>query len=318
MSTAAIKDRLGRLWTYRWSVTLDGQRYDIRLECRWRCNSFAVTSGGECLAREVLDFYAEPFRLQELAVKTASGGLLTFRTAPRNLLSYGLEVARDGAVVHQSHPHPLAGLAAVQKISTFGSSAEGRRQAEQGKEIYPAIAADIAVGLLLYLAVGYMSLREVAVLGAAAVLLLMLVDWTAERLFLRKLHLTGGFSGLGVIMLLASAAFAWLVDSELAIMLKSSLLGLLGALLLASDAMLGGKYIGRRMSQYITFIDVDPRRFAWGSAMAAATQSLLSGVIAIWLSRDAWLFYKHWIGPLLAFTLGAVVLWKSRRKSVPQ
>jgi intracellular septation protein A len=146
----------------------------------------------------------------------------------------------------------------------------------------------------------------------------MLVDWGAERLLSRKLSLSGGLSALGVLMLLLSAAFAWLVDNELAIMLKSSVLGLIGAALLATDAMLGGKYVGKRMSQYLTFMDIDPRRFSWGSAMAAAGQSLLSAATAIWLSRDTWLFYRHWVGPTLGIALGALVLWKSRRQSVPQ
>ena len=315
---AAIKDKLSRLWTYRWSIELDGQRYDVRLEAGWKRNTFVVTSSGETLAREELNFYAEPFRLQELVVEGASGSLLAFRTAPCNVLSYGLEIARDGVVVFRSHPDPFAALEAIQKMSTFGSSLEGKRQAVKGKEFYPALVTDICLGLFLYIAAKYMSLRDVAILGAAVVLTLMLVDWTVERVFSRKLCLTGGVSGFGVLMLLLSAAFAWLVDNELAIMLKSSVLGLITAVLFAIDAMLGGKYIGKPAMQYLTFVDLDPRRFSWASAMAAASQSLLSAAIAIWLSRDTWLFYKHWVGPVLGLTLGLVVLWKARRRSVPQ
>jgi hypothetical protein len=318
MSIAAIQDRLGRVWTYRWSVTLDGQHYDVRLECGWRSNTFVVASGGEPIASEVLDFYAESFRLQELAVKGASGSLLAFRTGPRNLFSYGLEVAHDGTVAYQSHPEPLAALKTIQKISSLGAAAEGKHQTEADKQFYPALAADLCVGLVLYIAAGYLSLRDTAILGAAVVLLLMLADWSAERIFHRKLNLTGGFSAFAVLMLLASAAFAWLVDNELAIKLKSSVLGLLAAIILAADAMLGGRYIGKRAIQYVTFMDLDPRRFAWGSAMAAAGQSLLSAAIAICLSLNAWLLYRHWVGPTLGFALGVVVLWKSRRQSAPR
>jgi intracellular septation protein A len=315
---SAIKDRLSRWWTYRWSVPLDGRHYDVRLEAGWRSNTFVVASPDETLAREELDFHAEPFRLQELVVEGASGSLLAFRTAPHNLFSYGLEVARDGTGVYRSHPDPFAAMGTMQKIANFGTSEEGKRQAERGKEFYPALATDICVGLLLYIAAGYMSLRDVAILGAAVMLALMLVDWTAERLFSRKLRLTGGLSGLAVLMLLLSAAFAWLVDNDLAIMLKSSILGLISAVLFAIDAMLGGKYIGERATQYITFVQLDPRRFSWASALATAAQSLLSGAIAIWLSRDTWLFYKYWVGPLLGVTLGIVVLWKARRPRVPR
>jgi hypothetical protein len=318
MSAAAIKDRLSRWWTYRWSVQLDGRHYDVRLEAGWRHNTFVVESSGETLAREELNFHAEPFRLQEQVVEGASGSLLAFRTAPHNLFAYGLEVTRDGTVVYRSHPDPFAAMGTIQKIATFGTSDEGKRQAKESKEFYPMLATDICVGLLLYIAASYMSLRDVAILGAAVMLALMLVDWTAERLFSRKLRLTGGLSGLAVLMLLLSAAFAWLVDNELAIMLKSSILGLISMVLFAIDAMLGGKYIGDRATQYITFMKLDPRRFSWASSIATATQSLLSAAIAIWLSRDTWLFYKYWVGPMLGVTLSIVVLWKARRQSVPR
>ncbi len=123
-----LKGRLGRVWTYRWSVEIDGQRYDARLESGWRTNVFVVSSGGVELAREALDFYAEPFRLQELIVAGAGGQSLSFRTAPRTFYSYGLEVARDGTIVHQSHPNPFGALAAVQKLSSFGDSEEAKER----------------------------------------------------------------------------------------------------------------------------------------------------------------------------------------------
>jgi intracellular septation protein len=323
MNTAAIKDRLSRVWTYRWSVTLGGRRYDLRLESHWTSNTFIVMSEGAPIARDVLRFYSEPFRMQEVVVEGASGSTLTFRAAPRNLWAYGFEVAQDGAVVSRSHTEPFAGLEMMRKICTFGESAESRAKTLNGKgagnkDLYPVIVADVCIGLLLYIAAGYMSLRYTAILGAAAVLLLMLVEWSADRLFGRKINLTGGLAGFGVLMLLLSAGFAWIVENELAIMLKSSVLGMIAAVLLAIDAMLGGKYLGQRMGQFITFVDLDPRRFSWGSSMAAAGQSLLSAAIAIWLSRDAWLLYKHWVGPTLGLALGIVVLWKSRRQSMHQ
>jgi intracellular septation protein A len=325
MDMAAIKDRLRRVWTYRWSVTVDGRRYDVRLESGWRTNTFAVASNGEERASEVLDFYAEPFRLQELAVKDPSGGLLTFRTGPHSIFTYGLEVVRDGSVVHRSHPEPFAAMGAIEKISNFGWTQDSRQDpskedsnlpAGQARLLYAALAADVCVSALLYFAAGYMSLRNVALLGAAVVLAMMLADWTAERFFNRKLNLTGGFSALGIVMLLLSAGFAWLVDNELAIMLKSSVLGLISAAVLAGDAVFGGRYIGERASQLITFVRVDPRRWSWGTAMAVAGQSLLSAAIALWLSRDAWLFYKHWVASALAFGLGMTVLWVARRRTV--
>lgn len=317
MDASALKRRLGRVWTYRWTIDIDGARYDVRLESGWRRNSLVVATGGVDIAREDLDFYAEPFRMQEVVVARPNGGPLAFRSAPRTFYSYGFEVAGDGGTIHRSHPEPFGALAAMQKLSNFGNSADGKRQAEKSRELYPALATDFAVGMMLYFAAGYMSLRNVAILGAAVMLSLMVVDWAADRLLSRKLNLTAGLSGLGVLMLLLSAGFAWLVDNDLAIQLKSSVLGLIAALLFAIDAMLGGRYLGERTVRYITFVDLDPRRFSSGTAIVTAGQSLLSGSIALWLSRDTWLFYKHWIWPLLGITLAALVLWKARKPAAP-
>ena len=74
------------------------------------------------------------------------------------------------------------------------------------------------------------------------------------------------------------------------------------------------RYIGERITRVIKFFDIDPKRFSGFSALVTAAQSALSASIAIWLSKDAWLLYKHWIGPLLGIGLGIWVLMKSRRK----
>ncbi|HRD76323.1 MAG TPA: hypothetical protein PK264_10330 [Hyphomicrobiaceae bacterium] len=300
---AKLRRMLWKYWTYRWQVSVDGEVYDVRHEVGWTSNVLTVSRGGAQLASEALNYHREPFRLQEVAVDTP-GGPLTFQTAPRTWLSYGLRVLRGETIVHQSHADPFALLPTMLKVTGFGTSEVGKAQVAASKQYYPAMAVDFAMGVILYFAAGFMSLRDVAILGAALIFAVQFAEWILDRLLGRKTNLTGGLSVLGVFFLLLSAGFAWLVDNDLAIQLKSSILGLISAAVLAVDAIYDGRYIGVRIARFFTFIEIDPRRFSGLSALVAAGQSTLSAAIALFLSKNAWLFYRHWIGPALGLALG--------------
>lgn len=316
-TTVDRPSRPWRLWTYRWRVALPEGTYVVRLESGLTTNVFAVAVDGADLVSEALNFYQEEFRLQELRLPV-DGGELIFQTAPRNWYSYGLRVSRDGETVFESHPEPFAMLSTLKAIATFGSSDAGKVQRERGREFLPAIAADISLAFILYIAAGYMSLRDTALLGVGIGLSLHVVQWALDRLAARKINLTGGLSTFAIAMLALSAATAWLLQSDLAIQLKPTVLGLVGAAILIVDGWLGGPYLGRRMARYITFMDIDPQRMSLASGLVAVVMALLNGVVALGMSRDAWLLYKYWVSPALGIGLGLYALVKSRKPKSAQ
>lgn len=309
-----LADRLSRYWTYRWPFEFEHRRYEARLECGWRRNILELSSEGRDLASNTLNFFEEDFRLQELSV-ALPGGELTLQAAPRTWFSYGLRVSRGSEIIYQSHENPFAMLTTVRAIATFGTSEAGKRQAAQSREHYPAMLADLAVGLIVYVAAISMSLQKAALVGVAATLLLHPLQWSINRFTSPGINLTGGVSAFAVVLLMLSAAFAWLMESELAIQLRPSALGLAAAACLAADAWTGGKYFGQRIARYVSFVELDPARLSWGSAFIAVVTASLNAAIALGLSRDTWLLYKFWISPCLSLVLGLWALARARKSS---
>ncbi|MGA8056098.1 MAG: hypothetical protein WCA12_19940 [Burkholderiales bacterium] len=105
-----------------------------------------------------------------------------------------------------------------------------------------AIATDIALGVLFFVAARLTDLRSAALIAAGPGLALVLL-----QRFVR-VNLLGGLALFGIVMRLVSAAFSWVFDSELAVQMKSTAIGLIGAAFFAIDALRGGRYLGARLS----------------------------------------------------------------------
>ncbi|MCA3217517.1 MAG: septation protein IspZ [Burkholderiales bacterium] len=177
----------------------------------------------------------------------------------------------------------------------------------------PAIVTDIALGVLFFIAAKLSDLRTAALVAAGAGVALYGVQWVLDRVLKKKIDLLGGLALFGIVMLLISAGFSWLFESELAVQLKSTYLGLLVAGFFALDALRGGRYLGQRLSLYVAYNDVDARRLAWSFAAVGATMALVNAAIAVTFSKDTWLWYTLW-GDLVLVTVLAMWAIKYARR----
>lgn len=191
----------------------------------------------------------------------------------------------------------------------------GRRQ-DSGEDFdklkrnAPAILTDIALGVLFFVAAKLTDLRSAALIAAGAGIALYGVQWVLDRVLARKVDLLGGLALFGIVMLLISAGFSWLFDSELAVQLKSTCLGLLVAAFFAVDGWRGGTYLGQRLSLYLAYNDIDPQRLAWSFAGVGLVMALLNALVALSFSKDVWLWYTLWGDLVIAMGLG---LWAINR-----
>jgi intracellular septation protein A len=181
----------------------------------------------------------------------------------------------------------------------------------------PAIIADIALGVLFFIAAKLSDLRTAALVAAGAGIALYGVQWVLNRVFDRlqrpRIDLLGGLAMFGIVMLLISAGFSWLFDSERAVQLKSTYLGLLAAGFFAIDAWRGAPYLGQRLALYIAYNDIDPQRLAFGFAIVGAAMALVNAVLVFTLSKDGWLHYNLWGDMLLAIGLSMWAIERARR-----
>ena len=123
------------------------------------------------------------------------------------------------------------------------------------------IIVDIALGLLFFAVAKLTDLPTAAIVGAAAGLALVV----AQRFV--KADLLGGLALFGIVMLLLSAALAIAFQDDWAVKMRSTILGVISAILFLGDGLLGGNRLGRGLSRYLPYSDLDPGRLALGMGL---------------------------------------------------
>lgn len=242
----------------------------------------------------------------------SSGRVIEVDVGFVNLIAPGIAVRENGVVVHESHPGRRLDVLerAYQGPAAGGASADERaaRQADveaQWQRNKPSLFVDIALGLLFF-AVGRITgdLTTAALVGAGAGLAVVV----AQR-FVRA-DLLGGLAVFGVFTLLLSAAFSLVFQDERMVQLKGTILGLVIATIILSDALFNrGRYFGERMKRYLQGMAVDARRLSLGIAMLTLTMAGLNLLATVVLSEENWLVYTTFIDTPLAVALGFGVFW---------
>jgi intracellular septation protein A len=305
-----------KFWTYRFAPSIDSRTYRVSVEARL-AGSRVVAADGATQAEDDLGYFREPYRIQQVRLPSPAGELL-FEVAPRTWYSYGLRVSRGGEVLHQSHPDPFAYFARLApRMMNKSAGGEADVDFTRLKKNAPAIATDLALGLLFFVVAKLTDLRTAALAAAGAGIALYGVQWVLNRVFDRlqrpRIDLLGGMAMFGIVMLLISAAFSWAFDSERAVQLKSTVLGLLGAGFFAIDAMRGAPYLGKRLALYLAYRDIDTVRLAWRFAAVGAAMALVNAGLVFTVSKDLWLYYSLWGDMLLAIGLSVWAIEGARR-----
>lgn len=172
----------------------------------------------------------------------------------------------------------------MQPVSSLHAVTQAR-QAAQWQRNKPSLYADLGLALFFFVCAKFTDLTTAALLGAAAGLLLVLV----QRFV--KVDLLGGLAMFGVLMLLVSAGFSLVFQDEDIVKLKGTWLGLLTASLFLGDGVLRqGRYFGARLARYV-MEPVDVQRLAIGLGVLGATMALLNWGVAKLFSTDIWLAY---------------------------
>jgi intracellular septation protein A len=176
------------------------------------------------------------------------------------------------------------------------------RQAAQWQRNKPSIYVDLGLGLFFFVCAKFTDLSTAALLGAAAGLSVYLVQRFVQ------VDLLGGLAMFGVLMLLVSAGFSWLLQDDWAVKMKGTILGLLTASLFLGDGLLNrGRYFGRRLARYVMEPVVE-QRLAIGLGLLGALMALLNWGVAEFFSTDVWLAYTTFGDIALSMLLFFAVL----------
>jgi intracellular septation protein A len=172
------------------------------------------------------------------------------------------------------------------------------------------IAVDIATGLLFFAVAKLTDLTTAALVGAAVGLGLVVL----QRFI--KTDILGGMVLFGVVMLLLSGGFAWFVQDDTIIKMKSTILGLIAATIFLTDGLLGGKWIGKGMDRYMPYTDIIPARMSTGMGLVGVVMAALNWIVVRVASTDIWLIYTSFIDTFISMALILIALQWARGRSI--
>lgn len=222
-----------------------------------------------------------------------------------------IAVRIDEQLVHESHPGTVIRLPErARKMMVGATTPTGKPAYDLGKlnDNRHAIGVDIALGLLFFVVAKLTDLRTAALVGAVAGLALIV----AQRFV--KVDIIGGMALFGVFMLLVSAGFAIAFEDEEIIKQRSTIVGLVGASLFLLDGALGGKRLGRGISRYIAYTDLDERRLALAMGAIGLIMAATNWLVVKLFSTDVWLFYTTFVDIFLSIGMVLVGVQWARRK----
>ncbi|MCY7271907.1 MAG: septation protein IspZ [Sphingomonas bacterium] len=228
-----------------------------------------------------------------------------------SMVNVGIAVRLDGAIVHESHPGRRIAFPARAASRILAQSLDGKPayDVDKLKRNKVPIIVDIATGLLFFLVAKLTDLRTAALIGASVGIALVVV----QRFV--KVDLIGGLALFGILMMLVSAGLAIAFEDDAMIKQRSTIVGLLGAALFLFDGLvLKGRRLGRGISRYIAYSDIDEARMAIGAGLTGLVMAAANWLVARHFSTDVWLFYTTFGDFALAIGLILLAVRWARRK----
>lgn len=277
-----------RLWLYKRPFAVGLHEGMVLIDARTRGLATTLWIDGTEVAHDFTPAIGEEaVRNHRLAASLPDGRPIEVEAGYINYSNAGIAVRVDGEIVHESHPgkaiaFPARAAKMVRAQTPGGNSAYDLGKLKRNKV---PILVDVATTLLFFVIAKFTDLRTAALAGAAIGVALLVV-----QRFVR-VDLIGGMALFGIFMLLVSAGFALAFEDDELIKQRSTIVGLIGAGCFLVDGLLGGKRLGRGVSRYLAYADIDERRLALAMGAVGATMALSNFAVVRLVSTDAWLFY---------------------------
>jgi intracellular septation protein A len=301
---------------YRRRFMLGALSAEVVVTVRTTGMESALIVGGGLIAEDRTPLGGvEATRNHKLAATLPDGRAIHVEMGYVNWWTVGIAVRLDGILVHESHPgrriaYPERAARMAAKSSASGLP-EGFDLGQFRRNKVP-LMVDIALGLLFFVVAKLTDLSTAALVGAGAGIALVV----AQRFV--KADLLGGLALFGIVMLLLSAGLALAFQDDMAVKMRSTVIGLVSAALFLGDGLLGGNRLGRGVARYLPYADIDAGRLALGIGLLGLAMAGLNYVVAKLTSTDFWLFYTTFVDFFLVMVLVLVVFAFARGRLLPR
>lgn len=275
------------LWTYVRRFTFEGLPYRVEIGSGLKTVKSCLKNAGGELAHDLTHVLAPGGQRNHLLRhQLADGRVLEVEVGYINWVNVGIRVTVDGEQVHESHPGKAIRFPTIETEDPEQAARIQAEQAAQWQRNKPSILTDVGLGALFFILAKVTDDLPFAAIATAAAGLGVVV---VQRFV--KVDLLGGLAMFGVVMLLISAAFSYAFDSDWAVKMKSTILGVLVATLMFSDALFNkGGYFGKRLARYMP-MPVVHQRLALGMAALGVVMGGANYLVATYLPTDIWLYY---------------------------
>lgn len=272
-------------------------------------------------------FGPEAVRNHRLAAALPDGRRLEVEAGYISVWSVGIAASIDGVRFHESHPgrtiaYPEKYRADIARntAGTWSEAMRGNMSEMQAKGYDPRqlrrnkvpLLVDIVLGLLFFVVAKLTDLSTAALVGAGAGLALVV----AQRFV--KVDLLGGLALFGIFMLLVSAGLALAFQDDMAVKMRSTIVGLISAAMFLGDGLLGGNRLGKAFARYVPYNDIDPARLALGMGIMGVVTAALNYAVARLTSTDVWLFYTTFGDFVLIVGMVLIVFSFARGRILPE
>jgi intracellular septation protein A len=298
-----------RTWTYKFRFSLaDGQEGKVHVQAGVKGFESHLWIDGVKASQEYT-----PIRLSNLEedlakphwleARTEAGEVLRIEVGYLTAIKLGIRVFLGGALIYESHPGKTLDYLARQGAQLAAQDAQLHDdpdyqtgmvelkklggQKEKFKRNWPSLAVDIGLGFVFFFVAKYTDLTTAAIWGAIAGLALVVVQQ-----FVKKVDLLGGLALFGIVMMMISAAYAFLLQDEYLIQMRTTVMGVLGATLYLADGLiLKGRYLGERTARYMFMPDIVPQRLSLALGAMSLLMAILNWGVVRLVSKDIWLYY---------------------------
>jgi intracellular septation protein A len=289
------------LWTYRRPFRIGSVEGCVLLRSGLKGLASTLLIDGQMVAHDFTPAAgSDAVRTHRLRAALFDDRVLDVEAGYNSWMNTGIAVRIDGALAHESHPgKPIAPPASAQKMMTQ-TTADGKPALDYGKlrDKRYAIGVDIALGILFFAVAKLSGLPTAALVGAGAGITLVI----AQRFI--KVDILGGLALFGIVMLLISAGFAIAFQDDDIIKMRSTIVGAIGAVAFLGDGLiLGGRRLGKALSGYMAYADVDPKRLSIAMGSVGLVMALLNLIVARLTSTDIWLFYTSFVDIFFSMAL---------------
>jgi len=299
-----------RIWTYRRNFVADGLPCTLVYRAGLKGVTSVLTVAGIEHGWDHTPLTGQAaMRNHIIGARLPSGRMLEVEAGHYNWKNIAIAARVDDALVYESHPGRKIEMPERARKMIVQQTAAGDQAYDMDKlkaNRIPIIV-DIGLGLMFFIVGKFFGLTEAALLAAAAGIALFAVQRAT------KVDLLGGLASFGIVMLLLSAAFAWLFQDEQWVKQRPTIMGLIAAGAFLTDGALGGRWLGQALSRYVAYIDIVPARLSLSLGCVGLFMAGANWVVATLASTDIWLFYTTFLDVFIAMVLAFWAINWSRK-----